>query len=49
MDYFALTQICGFLYYNILKLTKHSFVSKADVRKKSKTFKGDNNAGHLGL
>jgi hypothetical protein len=39
MDYFALTKISGFIYYNILKLTEHSFVSKADVRKKKQHIK----------
>jgi len=35
--------------YDILKLIEYSFVYKADVRKKRKTFKGDNNVDPLGL
>jgi hypothetical protein len=40
MDYFALTQISKFIYYDILKLIEYSFVSKAGVRKKVKHLRG---------
>jgi len=33
MDYFALTQISRFIYYEVLKLIEYSCVSKADVKK----------------